>query len=605
MKKIIALMSLIGLAWFIFLINVSASSPEELTSANNLAKKEIIKNHSDNPDLYHLDSAVLRQEIGLISRRVSWVKENNSCKWLFDDLSSTKPNDWACKNIEALVENKLISANASFNPEKNISKSEALIMFVKSIWFIDFVIDPNSSKNWQEQVVDFAVENEIAERFTDYNTDAKRGWIFKVADYSIKVKENRVKEGLWRDKYSDEVKIPKEESWINTQIYVEAEDGKLTWAWDYSNLGKSSRGEEAYLGDGWATVSYTINSKNIGNYVLHIRLSDDGIHANWTRSATIVVNWKTIAYNHISKDTEWWNWFSLSNVILKQWENNISFRKNTTTSAAFIMDAFKLVPGEIALDEIEEKNDEQYNGLYDNNNNLIDRCEQYKLTTFKWVSNLETYTCDSITNVLNLDYHWHDFNPDSDWTLYLILTNNDKSGDLELYVKNYWTLIWKNGAQTFFKVPNVKKWETISYRISWTKWTNYYLRIDFNKWVSWSVNNWDDEEPKVGTPEFLKQYPRCTESFRSEIKKSREFNSQIDLTTASQEVHHSTVFYDPCSSEQQSCLDDVKKDYYGDGKYTPCYIWSSCYENLKTALIKCSNDSMNCKEQAFCGFVTK
>jgi hypothetical protein len=33
----------------------------------------------------------------------------------------------------ALVEHKLISGNKLFNPEINISKSEALIMFIKSI----------------------------------------------------------------------------------------------------------------------------------------------------------------------------------------------------------------------------------------------------------------------------------------------------------------------------------------------------------------------------------------------------------------------------------------------------------------------------------------
>ena len=328
MKKIVALIGLIGIVWILFQTNIFAYNSEELNSANNLAKKLIIKNHFDKPEQYNLDSPVLRQEIALISRRVSWVKESNSCKNLFDDVSAFKPNDWACKNIEALVENELISANASFNPENNISKSEALIMFVKSIWFIDFVIDSSSSKNWQEQVVDFAVKNEIAERFSDYNAEAKRWWIFKIADYSIKVKETRVKAGLWRDKYSDEVKI-----------------------------------------------------------------EDEG--------------------------------------------------------------------------------------------------------------------------------------------------------------------------------------------------------------------NWNNEEPTVGTPEFLEKYPMCTDSFRDEIKNSREFNSKIDLKAASQEVYHSTIWYEPCSSEEQSCFDEVKGDYLGDGKYSPCYIWSSCYEEFKTKLIKCANESMNCKEKAFCGFVTE
>lgn len=194
MKKIL---SLLIVSWIILSTWVYSYSSKELESANNLAKKEIIKSHSDNTSLYNLDKPVLRQEIALISRRVSGVLENKECKNLFDDVTAKKPNNWVCKNVEALVEHNLISGNKLFNPERNISKSEALIMFIKSIWFIDFKIDKNSEKNWQEQVVEFAVKNEVVENFTDYNTDAKRGWIFKVADFSIKIKEKRVKAWTW------------------------------------------------------------------------------------------------------------------------------------------------------------------------------------------------------------------------------------------------------------------------------------------------------------------------------------------------------------------------------------------------------------------------
>lgn len=184
--------------WVISL--VIASDSLEIDSANNLAAKWIIANHSDNTDLYNLDKPVLRQEIGLISRRVSWVSENSTCKNLFDDVTASIPNNWVCKNIEALVENNLISDNDNFNPEKNISKSEALIMFIKSIWFVDFKVDEKSKKSWQEQVVEFAAQNWVTERFTDYNAEAKRWWIFKIADFSIKIKEERIKKWTWTKK---------------------------------------------------------------------------------------------------------------------------------------------------------------------------------------------------------------------------------------------------------------------------------------------------------------------------------------------------------------------------------------------------------------------
>jgi len=193
MKKIISLLAL-----FTVSISgiVSAYTPEQLTSANNLAVKWIIQNHAWNPADYNLDSPVLRQEIALISRRVSGVSEKSTCDNEFNDVTATMPNTWVCKNVEALVDNNLISANTSFNPENNISKSEALIMFIKSIWFPNFeVVDP---ANWQQEVVAFGVANWVVDNFTDYNVEAKRGWIFQIADFSIKVKEDRIKKGTWK-----------------------------------------------------------------------------------------------------------------------------------------------------------------------------------------------------------------------------------------------------------------------------------------------------------------------------------------------------------------------------------------------------------------------
>jgi len=200
MRKII---SLIAVSTILVSSLVSAYTPDQLTAANNLANRQIIQNHAGNPADYNLDSPVLRQEIALISRRVSGVSEKSTCDNVFADVTATTPNTWVCKNIEALVDNDLISANPLFNPENNISKSEALIMFIKSIWFPNFEI--TDTNNWQQEVVDFGVANWVVDNFTDYNTEAKRGWIFKIADFSIKVKEERVQKWTWKKKIiSDE-----------------------------------------------------------------------------------------------------------------------------------------------------------------------------------------------------------------------------------------------------------------------------------------------------------------------------------------------------------------------------------------------------------------
>ncbi len=156
----------------------------EITAANYLASNKYINNHSNNPNEYNLEQNVLRQEIALISRRIANIDENEYCKNIFYDLKTTKPNNWACINIEPLLENNLISKNKYFNPEKNISKTEALKMIIMAVWFSDYkIIDLN---NWQKETVDYAINNNILDNpFTDYNSYATRWFVFLAAYNSL------------------------------------------------------------------------------------------------------------------------------------------------------------------------------------------------------------------------------------------------------------------------------------------------------------------------------------------------------------------------------------------------------------------------------------
>ncbi len=129
-------------------------------------------------------------------------------------------------------------------------------------------------------------------------------------------------------------------------FYIEAETGKLYKAGEYSHVGASSRGAEAYLGDGGATVSYLINvpQGKEGEYDLKIKIFDDGKHPDGTRNATIYLNGNQYHYNHISKAINNWFWEDIGSVKLKAGTNEIIFMKDASTPGAFVMDAFKLVP---------------------------------------------------------------------------------------------------------------------------------------------------------------------------------------------------------------------------------------------------------------------
>jgi hypothetical protein len=105
-----------------------------------------------------------------------------------------------------LVDNDLISRNFNFRPEDKITKSETIAMLIKAIWF-DYKLDEKSSKNWQEQIVEYASKKWVIKNFTDYNTYATRGWVFQVADTTIRKDieiKNKIKEEKETKKYSDE-----------------------------------------------------------------------------------------------------------------------------------------------------------------------------------------------------------------------------------------------------------------------------------------------------------------------------------------------------------------------------------------------------------------
>lgn len=130
-------------------------------------------------------------------------------------------------------------------------------------------------------------------------------------------------------------------------IVVEAGDGLLTKN-QYDNLSyiaESARGREAYLAGKTATASYTVEVATAGKYSLWVKLSDDALHSDESRSAVITINSSTsITYKHKSEDTQGWKYYDLGEVNLIAGSNKIDFTKIADTTAAYVMDEFKFIP---------------------------------------------------------------------------------------------------------------------------------------------------------------------------------------------------------------------------------------------------------------------
>jgi hypothetical protein len=184
MKKII-----ISLLVFIsFWITTNAYFLESLNAANYLANLWIIVKKNNAKD-YNLDKFVLRQEVAAVARWVAWINKKSICENEFKDITSYNPNNWICYTAEALRDAWIIAKNNYFNPEKKVTKAEALWMMVKAAWF-DYNYDPSKNSSWQKQLVDYATYKWIISNFTNYNSLATRWWVFEAWEKSLKIIKN-------------------------------------------------------------------------------------------------------------------------------------------------------------------------------------------------------------------------------------------------------------------------------------------------------------------------------------------------------------------------------------------------------------------------------
>ena len=183
-KKTTATVALVALVSGIFSTGVSANSTSQIEAANALAAAGYINNHADDTAAYNLNQNVLRQEIAAVARGIAGLEKKSTCDNEFEDVTATTPNTWACYTVEALADADLIAKNPKFNPEKEITKAEAVAMMVKAT-FPDYAYDATKGTSWQEQVVAFAVEKGVSPDFTDYNTSATRGFVFEAGNNAM------------------------------------------------------------------------------------------------------------------------------------------------------------------------------------------------------------------------------------------------------------------------------------------------------------------------------------------------------------------------------------------------------------------------------------
>lgn len=174
-----------------------AESIDSSTDASFLASSGII-NKQDTEDGYNLKSNVLRQEvIGMAMKLGKFDLPNDYiCQKVFLDVSSTKPNNWACRAIEIGVTKGIVSSlNKTFRPESTITRAEALAILMRAAWI---KVEDSSGvskftdvkEGWQINVVNTALSNGFIDLSDNFypNKNATRGEIFNMAKRILKSK---------------------------------------------------------------------------------------------------------------------------------------------------------------------------------------------------------------------------------------------------------------------------------------------------------------------------------------------------------------------------------------------------------------------------------
>jgi hypothetical protein len=138
---------------------------------------------------YRIEGTITRKEVSKIVAKLAGVEPPEKCEGKFSDVT----HDWGCKYIEWMLSAGYINTNKTFRPNDNITRSEA----VKLIFKARNIQKKYNTQNWQEDYAKTASDLGLVEVYTNYNTNATRGWIFRIAARGFE--EYKKKESLISD----------------------------------------------------------------------------------------------------------------------------------------------------------------------------------------------------------------------------------------------------------------------------------------------------------------------------------------------------------------------------------------------------------------------
>ncbi len=187
----------------LFVATSFAYTSTDCATADSLANQGFITSRNNCRD-YNLDKNITRQEVAAVALKVAETCGTIQnippigdfyCENIFNDVSSNSPNSWACRAIETLGNNGIVSTNnASFRPLKNITRNEALVVILDAAGlpahdekYDDWRFTNTDAVAWQKPIIQYAFDHNIISSIATFgpNKNAYRKEIFSYAQSAL------------------------------------------------------------------------------------------------------------------------------------------------------------------------------------------------------------------------------------------------------------------------------------------------------------------------------------------------------------------------------------------------------------------------------------
>lgn len=162
------------------------SNDKNISDSDFLAQEWIITKQKNLAD-YHLGDFVKREEVVATAVKMLniYIPDDYTCHGTYDDLSATRPNNWACRVMEIASEKWLITIEwTRAKPEEYITLVETLNIFLKVGGIKVEQYTGGEFEPWQNNIIGTAFRKgiiDISFRITSANKKTIRSDLFRIA----------------------------------------------------------------------------------------------------------------------------------------------------------------------------------------------------------------------------------------------------------------------------------------------------------------------------------------------------------------------------------------------------------------------------------------